>query len=435
MAQTDLGKWEKAALDDIPIRCRSIGDGFPRAVAVHEMPGRDTPVLRYFGKNARTVNLRCYFSGKAEYINHLKILELLDGKELFALTHPAYGTLWGEIPNVQVRHDEAILYAEIDLEFVEGTRDVGEPAVGDVKGVTEGAYEEGMDEAAGAFSRTVRDALGDQAPAVLGKILDPGAGILEQFTDVGSAAREYVKKVDVFVSVMEAALSHIATPANALASVITFGADLPGRVLGAVARTAARYTKLYEDLRNAPDRFVRSFQGGILALEDALDLDDDDAGGAGLKGAYRTVTAMEAGKELGALFSEDEEARNRVRALEETRSFDVDGTFLNPERPEAVMNVREIETALYLSREMVQQALDAARDIRPLNNMALVLLRHAVNVKLESLKIVRKTLDHVTPLHLVCLHNGLPYQMAERILKINNVKNPSFCTGTVSIYS
>jgi hypothetical protein len=43
-------------------------------------------------------------------------------------------------------------------------------------------------------------------------------------------------------------------------------------------------------------------------------------------------------------------------------------------------------------------------------------------------------LDNAMPLHLVCLKYGLPYQAAERLIRVNNIPNPNFTAGEVMVY-
>jgi len=40
-----------------------------------------------------------------------------------------------------------------------------------------------------------------------------------------------------------------------------------------------------------------------------------------------------------------------------------------------------------------------------------------------------------TPLHVVCHRHGLPYNVAERLVLLNRIRNPSFVQGKVLLYA
>ena len=434
MDQSD--KWDDAYLNGIPIQCETIEDRSEKALAVHELPDQDRVILEDMGLKAWKVRLRCYFWDET-YDNHSLLLGELRNQKSFELDHPAYGLMQGSVESIAVRHDDRLRTAEIDISFVEGETESEPVLVMDVKGETETAYVEGLSQAQDTFQEDVKEGLGAEASGILSQTLDPQKGILEQFTGISRLARNYVKTVDGLVSRIEAKLQTITTPANALVSTINFSTNLPGRVLGAIARVASRYSTLCLAIEDAPDRFIQSYKDGITALEN--ELFTDDAVGAKnfsplLKKAFKSVTALEAGAQVGSAFSADEQARLARKDREYVKSFDALGKYLNPEPLEPVMDVREIETTLYMVREMLADAVADARQNQALKDMALSLERHAVEIKIERAKIKTVTLDNAMPLHLVCLKYGLPYNMADRILALNTVKNPNYCTGDVDIY-
>ena len=371
MSETNKN-WEYAEINGITVQCESVDDSFGKAVIRKEIPGQDYTILQNMGRTARTVNVRAVFYGE-QYPAHEALLALLSDTNILELKHPQYGVIRGDIENINVRHDDRLHYAEIDISFVAGVRSAEPTIAGDVKGTAQGAYETGITQAKDSFASQARELLGQEAGDILTRVVDHDAGILTQITGVTGPAREYVKKVDRFVSAVEAKINHIATPANVLSSTLEFSADIPGRVMKSIANLAARYTKMFESSRTAPHRFIQSFADGVAAAEEALELDADDETDISLRRAYRTITALEGGVQMGALFSEDEEARNRQRALEKIRSFDAAGNYVNQWDAEAVMNVNEIEQALYTAREMIQDAAEDSRENRDLNDMALAL--------------------------------------------------------------
>jgi hypothetical protein len=69
-----------------------------------------------------------------------------------------------------------------------------------------------------------------------------------------------------------------------------------------------------------------------------------------------------------------------------------------------------------------------------LKDTARILTEHAISVKLESEKLVTVSVDNETPLHLLCLQRGLPYNYAERLIMVNNIPYPNQVKGEVQVY-
>jgi prophage DNA circulation protein len=98
------------------------------------------------------------------------------------------------------------------------------------------------------------------------------------------------------------------------------------------------------------------------------------------------------------------------------------------------MTVRDLESSLATVRGRLQAAVNLARQSTSLKQQALSLQTHVNTIKLEREKITRVRLDNTLPLHLVCLRYGLPYSAAERLLTINEIRNPNEVSGEVAIY-
>jgi prophage DNA circulation protein len=390
------------------------------------------------GINAPSIHLRCYFwddgAGHETYDTYKTLVGLLKTEDKFNLVHPDYGTLEGNVGRVSIRHDDRQRTAEVDIEFIQGTHEAAPEVADDIQGKAETAYENGLAEAQDSLERTASEVLGAEASEITDHALDPDQDILSQFTGISRTAREYVKKADAFERELNAALSHISTPANAFVSTIDFAADLPGRIISAAAHVADRYSRLYDTVTSAPDRFIQSFKDGIEELEESLTLDDDDDTHDSFRTAFRSIAALEGGVKAGAAFSEDEENRRLLKRLENTKRFDALGNYLNPGTEPYVMNVREIETTLYTARELIQSAIDLDRSNDSLKALARSLLIHVNEIKLNLAQIVTVNIDNELPIHLVCLRYGLPYTMAERLLAINDISDPNFIRGEMNIY-
>jgi prophage DNA circulation protein len=427
------------------IEFQDISDDFRKSIPRHECPGLDGASLEDKGFKARTVKIRCYFINEI-YHTHKELLEYLKNPELLDFVHPKYGLLKGKVEILSVRHNERRKTAEVDITFIEGITPPEPEPLEDIEGKAEENFEQGISEQQGGLADDF------QVEGIPERTLDDTKGILEQFSELTGTAREYVKTVDTAVSRMDATLNKISNPANSLVATMDFATDLPGRVIGSMARTTERYAEVYLSLTTAPSRFLQSFKNGMSELETALELNKDSGGSAiaqvnaqaraDIRKHLKVMGAMTAALNLSYAFSSDEEARNSARRLEGIKSFDHEGNFIKTEATPDVLTVDEIEKALALAMGYIQEAVDdaraveEARDMRSLKAQALSLVNHVEKIKIEREKIVTITVDNPTPLHIICHANGLPYNYAPRVLALNpQIKDPSTVEGEVKIYA
>jgi len=415
----------------IPLELETIEDTFEQAIARHEYPHVDGADLEKLGQGVRQVRLRAIFWDQPNHIgydNHKALLELLQEAAQLELTHPKYGLVKGEINRLSVRHDDSERYAEVDFDFLEQRREstAGLTTVVDVVASMEAALSEALLEEMSRLSAYAMTVIGNQADGILEVDLDPELGIMEQFTGVSRAAWDYVKKVDSAVNKLEGTLLEISSPANRLVSTIDFGTNLPGRVLGSLARCVERYTVLYDRLTGSPKRFLDSLRGGLLQLEASLP--------AEFASQVRAVGAARACLALGEIFGADDDNRRANLAAGATAAFDPAGNRLYSAEPAPVLTVREMEDAAALARAWVQEAIELDRTRTELKEMARTLIDHLSQVKVSGEELVALQVDQPLPLHLVCLAAGLPYRDAERLLAVNRIRRPNFTQGEVLVY-
>jgi hypothetical protein len=226
------------------------------------------------------------------------------------------------------------------------------------------------------------------------------------------------------VAHLENEISAIENPANSFIATIDFGLDLPGRVVGTIARTAERYGLLYDSIRTMPEKFLANLRDSLIDLGNSLGFLDQLRHGAALQGALA----------LSEIYAADEDLRDTARSLEQAASFNALGDYIKPEITPELLDVAQIEQSLAIANDMLQASIDAARALDALKNMARILTEHAVWVKIESEKLVPIYVDNAMPLHLLCLQRGLPYNYAERLVKVNNIPNPNQVVGALQVY-
>lgn len=413
-----------AYLDDIPLEVQTIGDGFNKAIAQYDIPYRDGALTEDMGRKARTVRIRCVFFGPT-YQDHKRLIAYIDKKELFELVHPTYGLIKGRISSVDVRHKELEQTAEIDIDFIEHLRGTNEYVRRpDIKSETETLFEQGIQDSMQSFSERAAAELGAEGTSICSRALDAGASALSQITGLSRDAVAWVKGVDRFVAGAQSVLTEIAVPPNSFVSAIDFGLALPGRFIGAIARTAERYSILHDSIKAMPEQFMDNLRAARDDLTARLGFDDDVKAGFGLQ----------SGLDLGGIYGADEDNRDLARVLEGTQSFNMLGQYIKPEPTPELLDVGQIERSLAAAAAVIQEALSADRSMRSLKDMARELTDHAVRIKIEAERLVPVSVDHETPLHLLCLQRGLPYNYAERLVKVNSIPNPSTVKGEIRVY-
>lgn len=417
-----------AQLDGYDLEIETLDDRFENAIVRHEIPMKHGALLENMGQKARTVNIRCYFWDHGDhytYADHVDFISHLQRTELSELVHPQYGLIKGMIETFAVRHDDREMTAEVDITFVEDQRGTtADIEYEDVEATADEALVNSQAEQMESFAGEVRAALPDDAAGILETPLDPTKGILEQFPGYSRAARAYIKKVDTLVSTMEGTLVTVVNPANGIISTISYGTNLPGRVIGSIARCIERYVTLYDSIKSAPSRFLDGLGQAMLKLESTV----------GFGGQLRIAFASQGAHAVAGIYKSDETTRQQVRSIEQRASFDTLGKYKPAPETDPILTVNELETSLAKIRAMLQDGIDQDRSMESLKVMARSLLEHVNTVKLERDRIVTVDLDNSMSLHLVCLRYGLPYNMADRIASINRLRNPSFVSGEVQIY-
>ena len=427
-----------AQLDGFALEIESIDDSFEKSIARHEFPNRDGALLEDLGQKARTVNFRCYFWDHGKHLtygNHIKFVNHLSSQALFELIHPTYGIMLGMVERVTVRHDDRNWTAEVDVTFVENMREpIDETRYQDVEAATEEAFIAGQEEQQDELA----DDLADEG-LPLDQELVAEQSILSQVKATAQSSREMAREMDGYLNFAATIAADVTDLEGSLVSVVNYGVNLPGRVIGVLARVVERTARSYSAIKTAPARLMKSLKLAFQNLENqfanfSLGKSKSAIATRDLMIKHlRLACAQRLALEAAYAYSADEQLRQQVRRSEQTQSFDLNGNYVGTPT-ETVLNARELDESLADARDLLQAALDQARGMRSLKAMAISLLDHVNVVKLERDRIVSITLESPRPLHLVCLMYGLPYQMAERIASINDIPNPNFTSGSIDIY-
>ena len=432
-----------AQLNGIALDMETISDGFGKSVARRHIPFSDKTLLRSMGMKERTIRLRCYFWGET-YETHKDLLKLLWGNTEFELNHPEYGLLKGEVVQINVRDDERLDTAEVDLDFVVGDSKAPVARTEDIQGEAEGLLVTGLAQAQTEYrDRLILDSV--LPVEVVDMPLDEKKPtILEQLAgNVSTGVRTYVKNLDASLKAVNDAVAQVTAPVDSIMRDIDLVMGIPGRVTGVFAGMMDKQVAVLSSLRSAPSRFVDSLVSSLTRFKGygGLDLFPGGSGqdeivlpDAPTSNLFLSVASLSSSAAVGGIFGEDEVLRNQRLAAEGVQGFDDVGNFLEGDAVGYPMNVREIESSLAKVRQVADAATAANREVGAVKLLSDRLLKHVVQVKLAREKVINVEVENEMPLHLVCLKYGLPYKAAERIMLINRIAHPNFTQGRIDIY-
>ena len=406
---------QKAYLNNIQLDFESIDETYANAIAVNEFPYKSDPLLQNLKPKATTIKIRCYFYNQ-RYSEHKTLLAMLKTESEFELEHPEFGLLKGQVESISVRKDDREQTAEIDLNYICGISAIANNTeVIDAQIQSEAAYQQALDEIQTAYAAEISAEIGEDITAIE---TQDGENIADQIRAITGAVatkiREHITVIDTNISKYESILNNITTPANALISVINFTKDIPGRLIGSVAKAVNRYSLLYANLKAFPSDFISALNTAYSELKSDFNTQNTyyissarkSANNAVLK-AFSAIVANEINLQTGYILSEQE-----------------------------TLNVNQIENLLYDTRNFTLNALETSRkNTEQLKAFSAMLVKYANKIKIEREKITTVELDNTMPLHLLCLKYDLDYPYAEKITKLNNFRNPNFVSGSVNIHT
>jgi len=414
------------AIDDLPLDLETVDDGLEKAIAQHDYPYVDGADTEDLGVKARTFRVKCWFLNE-RYFTHFAFLDHIKGRDLFEFVHPEIGPVNCRIKSVNVRRDDRIETAEIDLDLIEhglaATTYTArpQPAAG---GQVAEAFVAAQPEIADSVNEVAAETLGNDK-AILEKTLNPLETIAEQAAGIKGMAREYLKSLDTLSDTLNNWTADIDNAASSVLATIDYPQTVAGRVTGALAKAMERSARARDYLLSAPARFMASLQTDLARISYAA--------GQLFPGAAMAAASHRLSLEGAAILDADNQAR-AVAARVIGPAFDNLGRLIGAESDEnPPMATGDFETCLAIAREAIQAAIDAGgRDMETLKVMAAALLAAGSDPDRESPRTIE--INGPLPLHLVCLMYGLPIARAEQLVAMNpSLEHPSFAMGEVKI--
>ena len=406
---------QTGTLNGYEIQMETIEDTFPKAIAQYEYPYADGADLEDMGQKAHTLKIRCYFWDDEEqetYGDHIELINSLKDKELIDFVHPKYGLMQVKIESIAVMHNDLKRTAQLDISIIEQMQEDTEAEDNEsVLASSEQAYIDGQDQQQDKLSSDIKNKLPAQDAGVVSKILDPDTGLLAQVQEYTNKTRSFVGGVEGYISTAEAVVNQVVSPVNSLQATIIYAESLPGRILGSLSGAVEKVALLYTSLRDFPGIFLSRLDDAFDDLQDTFKAFGNDPV---MNDHLEIACAQRMALEAATIYAADEQAYK-------------DG--------DQIMNIRQLEETLAIARRRLDAAITKAREIDSLKRAAENLLNHVNRIRLEREKMIAVILDNPMPLHLVCLKYGLPYTDAERLLQINNIRQPNFTNGEVLVYA
>jgi prophage DNA circulation protein len=415
------------SIDGHHIEASTVSDGFESAIVEHVFLRSNGAQLENDGQTARRIELHTYWNGP-NYEKHKAFLRDRQKPNLSEFTHPAYGPVFGMVKSARVVHDDGLDCCEIDITFIEDNSDLA------------------------TFSAVPPTSTESIEQSFL-------SGQLQQMTlalgSLRGALHSLTALVEAGVATFEGTLSSFELAADAVVSTVDYGTSLPGRLVGAAANCAARIAVANQAVTQSPVALINSLCNAFRSMKATIQTTPKSMLTVGASADLNSQAGIILGQQFGLsaaqqlcvvasqIFDADEDGRNAMRQAENVDPWDMEGNYTPPPDIPNIMNVRELEHSLAMVRQLCQEQLGvygqpdplATREVPAIKDMCSALLSYVSNVKLEMEKIVDIDVEPALPLFVVCLRRGLPYRMADRIVSINDIYNPSFTRGKVSVYA
>lgn len=409
-----------AELAGIRLDYQDVTQEYKRALVRHEYPGQDGADLDPQGWGPIEHRLRVVFLEERQ-ADWKMLQSVLKNGSSMVLQHPEKGALTGYVESLSIRSDERIDTTEVDFTFVEDGIDVApkfRPSAADVAASMYEPMARNAAEFAGASFYPAKAPTPD--------LTDPNW--LEKLGDLGNKLNALVAAMKGELGRMDSIIVSFTSPVSAALLAIDFGADLPSQL---TKRIATVFDLMQGKVDGAPSPAVSAAK----YLRDSRTLADTFRGSSA-EGAARALAASQGASTVARVMAGDEDRLRAMRAYEATQAFDAEGRWvgrgLQPSQLPATAD--QVAALVAQARSLIQEARPWVTDPADLDRLALALQEQYRSRLVEFEQLREIVVLTPTPLHVVCHQYGLPYNMAERLVLLNHIRNPSFVQGRILIY-
>ena len=413
--ECSLGPWD--------LQLTNISDEISHAMAETTYPYKNGADLEDMGVNPEVFRFSCVITNDDYKNNYIELRKwfLSYFPEPIELYHPDHDTiLYGYPKNVSIASDKRRNYAEFQFDFVIANIQAETQDVADPKYVT---YEE------------VREANADVQAAIAYEMQKVGVpdlegsdwSLIDVWGSIGDKARAFATGVSSAMAKIQGTIDTIKAPIDAINSTIDYMGTLSGKLTESLQKCCDSFTGLAR-------RVTKSKSATAVLATNMSDMLAELAGSP-VYAAYATLAAATLANETANHISDDEKRMAESIAAESVVSDNAEGHEIAETKPVYIVTPADMEDSVATVREFINSVLPVAICPDRLKKQAAALSNAILRIKMEYMTTKKVLLHHDTPLHKVCLDNGLNYKAAERLCALNDVKNPTFMNGEVMVYA
>lgn len=424
----------------------TLNDGIQRAIVEHPIPFVDGDLQEDMGMKSRRVSFTCVFWGKegersagaksgakpSYYATAAAFIDHIRSNRVFVMQHPVNGQMAGVIEEASITYnDDLQQYAEVQVSFVEETPPAISNQSRNIKIDLEQQYRLTIDQGRLKVAKDLRAELGTEAIDILSRPLDPTKSISENFKNASAAVQKVARDLDQNLQRFQRLAANVTGLASDVIQTIDWAQTLDDRILNSVASLVSTYAVMFQKLFGAPK---------ATAVADAIRVAAKVTTNALVADAILAIGAARLNIAVADDLTSDGDNRERLAAYEQSQPLTQNGGLVaRASLVPSVLSSTDIENTLASVRSLASDALTAEPDFTAIKTGSQRLLIFAEKKILETAKIKITNVhgifpDGFTPMHLICLNEGLSYRVAERLFKANKFSNPTFANGFVKVY-
>lgn len=409
-----LGPWN--------LKLKKINGDISHDIAKTKYPYKNGADMEDMGVNPEAFRFSCIITNEDfdKNYNSLHDWFLSYFPEPVELYHPDFKKiLYGYPSNVSHVVDERKRYAEFDFDFEIAGLQKETQAFRNPTYVT---YDEAKE-----ANADVQAALADEMQkAGVPDVEGSDWSLLDVWGALGDAARAFASGVQSAMAKIQGVIATVKAPIDAINTTIDYMGTLSGTLTGSLQGCCDSFTGLAR-------RATKSKSSTAVLAANMSDMLATLAGSP-VYAAFATLAASTLANETAKQISDDEKRMGESIAAESVVSDDAEGREVAETKPVYIVTPAELEDSVATVREFINTVLPVAICPERLKKQAATLSEAVLRIKMEYMTTKKVVLQHETPLHRVCLDNGLGYKAAERLCALNAVKNPTFMNGEVLVY-
>ena len=421
-----LGPWD--------LKLVSIGDEISHAIAETTYPYKNGADLEDMGVNPEVFRFSCIITNE-DYDKNYSALRnwfLSYFPEPIELYHPDHDTiLYGYPKNFSEATDRRKRYAEFNFDFEIANLQDETQAFTDPTDVIYDETVEVNNEVQIAVATEMQkvgvpDIKGDDWS--LGDILN---AVFEYWGVIADTARTFIDGMNQVIGIATGIIDQVKTTVDAISSSIDYIGSMSGKLTECFQKCCDSFTTLARKISGSSRSKTEALAADLGEMLDSMQRQGiPDV----LYAAFATIAAATLANETANHISDDEKRMGESIAAEKVVSDDAEGREIAETKDAYIVTPSDLEDSVATARKFINTVLPVAICPERLKKQAATLTDAVLRFKMEYMTTKKVTLQHETPLHKVCLDNGLGYKAAERLCALNAVKNPTFMNGEVLVY-